>query len=223
MAYQVDYVDGQGQRKYLFLSLDRLLYMLENGARTFKCEGGCSDLPTKSQQNVDGPNMNKAISSSRNTRKYPVVLFGQAAAGNAQCLIADLKRLSNMWVLTSMRSRDRAPFWENAGLRNWPVKMLIDRGLVIYLSLIDHTQISLCLFPFTPCLSCMIERGCFTRVHELLQQNAIYRPSCANCTLGYWRRTFMGDIKSREVSGGLLLLSLMYDCVNTTAVALQRV
>ena len=168
MAYQVDYVDSQGQRKYLFLNLERLFSLLERNLVTFKCEGDCSDLPTKSQQNVDGPNMNKAISSSQNTRKHPVVLFDQAAAGNAECLIADLKRLSNMWVLTSMSFRDEKSFHQNPGLKNWPVKMLIDRPFVIYLSLMDYTRTSLCLFSFTPCLSCMIEHGFSTRVRALI-------------------------------------------------------
>ena len=166
MAYQVDYVDSQGQRKYLFLNLDRLFSIVERRLVTFKCEGGCSDLPTKSQQNDDGPNINKAISSSQITRKHPVVLFDQAAAGNAECLIADLKRLSNMWVLTSMIFRDEKSFQQDSGLINWPVKMLIDRPFVIYLSLMNVTRIFLFLFPFTPCLSCMIERGCLPRVYE---------------------------------------------------------
>lgn len=159
MAYQVNFVDGRGQRKYLFLSVGLLLLNLQSSVDAFKCGGGCLDLPSKNQGNVQGLNMNtKAISSWRNTRRYPVVLFDQAAIGNAQRFIADLNRSSNMWICTSLESY--------AGLC-CQVEMLIDRPFVVYMALMYSDRITLCVFRFTPCLSCMTERGCLTRVYNI--------------------------------------------------------
>ena len=159
MEYQVDYFDGQGRRKYLFMSLGRLLRILQGSVSTFKCEGRCPDLPTNSQQKIDRPDMNKGISSWRNRGKHRAPLFDQAATSNAQRLIADLKRLSDLWVLTSIGSD-----FQRAGCCS--IKVLIDRPFIIYLSLMDPSRKNLCVFRFSPCLSCMIERGCLLSLHE---------------------------------------------------------
>lgn len=163
MAYQVNYIDGQGERMYLFMSLGRLLHILQRSVSTFKCKAGCSDLPTKFEGNFDAPNTSKEMSSWRDTRRYPVVLFDKAAIGNAQRLVADVKRLSNMWVSTSIgkgarRVRSTYCF----------VEMLTDRPFMIYLSLMDPNREALCVFPFIPCLSCIVERGCLTRIYKHL-------------------------------------------------------
>lgn len=158
MAYQVNYLDAPGKRKYLFMSLGRLLHILQSSVSTFKCEGGCSNLPTKSQENVDALNMSKEISSWRDTRRYPVVLFDKAALGSAQRFVANLKPLSNIWVSTSIASPNHAESNESSA------EVLIDRPFLIYLSLMDSHRKALCVFPFVPCLSCMIERGCLTRI-----------------------------------------------------------
>ena len=63
VAYQVNYTNRQGEKKYLFLSLDDLIYTLERSVRTFKCECDCSNLPTKALRNVDGPYDYEQISS----------------------------------------------------------------------------------------------------------------------------------------------------------------
>lgn len=168
MTYQVIYVDGQGKKKYIFLNLGRLLRNLQRRVSTFKCEGSCLDLPTKPLRSVDGPDVSNEISSWRETRRYPVVLFDQAAIGNAQRFVADLHRLSNQWVSTSIKSLG-SYYVQSVGHSHYPVKMLSDRPLMIYLSLMDTTWHPLCVFPFTPCLSCMIERGCLTRIYGRMQ------------------------------------------------------
>ena len=161
MAYQVDYLDGRGKRKYLFMSIGRLLHILQSSVSTFNCEGGCSDLPTKSQENVDESNMSKEISSWRDTRRYPAVLFDKAAIGSAQRAVAKLNPLSNMWVSTSI---DRNEHFE--GSRHCSVQMLTDRPFMIYVSLMDPDREALCVFPFIPCLSCIVERGSLARVYK---------------------------------------------------------
>lgn len=161
MAYQVNLVDGLGQRMYFFLSVGLLLLNLQSSVETFtfNCGGVCEGLPSKNQAHVQGLNLNtKAISSWRNTRKYPVVLFDQAAIGNAQRFIADLNRSSNMWICSSLES------W--ALPHSYPVEMLIDRPFVVYMALMAFDRNTLCVFRFTPCLSCMTERGCLRRVYE---------------------------------------------------------
>ena len=165
MAYQVNYINGQGERKYLFMSLGQLLGILQFSVSTFKCKAGCSDLPTKFEGNVDAPNTSKEISSWRDAHRYPVVLFDKAAIGNAQRLVADVKSLSNMWVSTSIGKGARY-----AGSTYCFVEMLTDRPFMIYLSLIDPNRETLCVFPFIPCLSCMIERGWLTRDYEYVRE-----------------------------------------------------
>ena len=165
LAYQVNYLDGRGKRKYLFMSLGRLLHILQNSVSTFNCEGGCSDLPTKSQGKVDESNMSKEISSWRDTRRYPAVLFDKAAIGSAQRIVANLKSLSNMWVSISI---DRSA--HSKGSRYCSVKMLTDRPFMIYVSIMDPNRETLCVFPFIPCLSCMVERGSLARVYEHLRE-----------------------------------------------------
>ena len=153
------------------MSLGRLLRNLQSSVSTFKCEGGCSDLPTKCQRHVKRPGINKNISSWRETRRYPVIFFDQAAIGNAQRLVADLKKhLSNMCVLTSIQSPWRTNRLGLARDACCPVRMLIDHPFILYLSLMDQTRDSICVFPFTPCLSCIVERGCLTRVYEHLKE-----------------------------------------------------
>lgn len=148
MAYQVNYIDGQGKRKYLFMGLGRLLRNLQSSVSTFKCEGGCSDLPIHSQQNVGRPDMNKEISSWRDSRRYPVVLFDQAGIGNTQRLVADLKHILNLWVFTSIGSSGAHDVQrEHFGPRYYPVKMLTDRPFMIYLSLMNPDRNALLCLP----------------------------------------------------------------------------
>lgn len=167
MAYQVNFVDGRGQRKYWFLSVGLLLLSLRGRVDAFKCGGGCLDLPSKNQGNVQRLNMNtkatEAISSRRNTRKFPVVLFDQASTGNAQRFIADLNRLSNMWIYASVKVKGDHVFpWCDQ------VEMLIDRPLVVYMALMNSYRVTLRVFRLTSCLSCMTMRGCL-RASEFLR------------------------------------------------------
>ena len=162
MAYQVEYIDSEGKRKYLFMSLGRLLRDLQTKVSTIKCEGGCLDLPVKTQRDVDEPIMSKEISSWQDTRRYPVVFFDETATGNAHRLVTDLKRLSNMWFFTSTTCDARPRYCQ--------VKMLIDRPFMIYMYLMELRRDSLCIFPFTPCLSCTVERGCLTRLYQHLRE-----------------------------------------------------
>ena len=37
---------------------------------------------------------------------------------------------------------------------------------MIYLFLTKYSEDALCLFPFTSCLTCMIERGCLARLYD---------------------------------------------------------
>lgn len=160
MAYQVDYVDNQGRRKYLFMSLGRLLRILQSSVSTLQCEGRCRDLPTNSRQ---------SIGRRRNTG-YPVPFFDQAAIGNTRHLIADLMHILNLWVFTSIRSSGSHDAQrEHFEPSHYPVKMLIDRPFMTYLFLMDSSRQALCVFRFTPCLSCLIERGCLTKVYEHLR------------------------------------------------------
>ena len=181
MAYQVNYLDSQGKRKYLFMSLGRLLRILQNSVSTFNCGGGCSDLPTKSLENVDESNMSKEVSSWRDTRRYPAVLFDEAAIGSAQRAVANLKPLSNMWVSALIDRTERLE-----GTRHCSVKMLTDRPFTIYVSLMDPDREALCVFPFTSCLSCMIERGCLTKVWkvfgETMPSTGLLRLAVPGCT-----------------------------------------
>ena len=167
MAYQVNYIDSRGKRKYFFLALGRLLRNLQSHVMTFKCEGGCSDLPINPEHNIDGPDTTREVLSWRDTRRYPIVFFGQAATINAQRLVADLRGPSNLWVLTSTDMKHRP---KEEGVRTCCADMLISRPFMIYLSLIRYSENVLCLFPFTSCLSCMIERGCLAKVYDCFRE-----------------------------------------------------
>ena len=167
MAYQVNYVDSRGKKKYFFLALGRLIRNLQSHMMTFKCEGGCSDLPIKPEHSLDRPDMTQEVLSWQETRRYPIVFFDQAASINAQRLVADLGRSSNLWVFTSM---DRTHHPKEAGIRTCCVDILISRPFMMYLSLMKYSQGALCLFPFTSCLSCMIERGCLAKVYDYFRQ-----------------------------------------------------
>lgn len=177
MAYQVNFVDGRGQRKYLFLSVGLLLLSLQGRVDAFKCGGGCLDLPSKNQGNVQRLNMDtkatEAISSRRNTRKFPVVLFDQAATGNAQRFIVDLNRLSNMWIYASVKVKGDHVFpWCDQ------VEMLIDRPLVVYMALMNSYRVTLRVFRLTSCLSCMTMRGCLRAskfLREAMQPTGVVR------------------------------------------------
>ena len=80
MAYQVTYTNSVGKMRYHFLSIGRLLRKLQNTVTMLKCEGGCSDLLVKSQRGVDRPDESREISSWRARRRYPAVVFDEAAA-----------------------------------------------------------------------------------------------------------------------------------------------
>ena len=159
-TYQVKYINRQGEKKYLFLSLEVLLPKLQSIVRTFKCEGNCSDLPTKALRDDDRPCGYERISSSQKTCRHTLVLFDQAASENAQRLIADLQHLKSSWVTTSML--DIWPFYDRQLV---DTRMLIDRPFMMYLSLMEAERSHLCVFPFISCLSCMIERGWLANIH----------------------------------------------------------
>ena len=167
MAYQVNYIDSRGEKKYLFLSIGRLIRNLQSHVMTFKCEDGCFDLPVKPRQGLDEPAMTQMALSWRETRGYPIVFFGKASTINAQRYVAAFRRSSNLWVLTSM-NMDHNP--KEAGVRSCHVDMLIQRPLIIYLLLIKYPEEALCLFSFTPCLCCTIERGCLARVYRYFRE-----------------------------------------------------
>ena len=171
MAYQVDYVDAQGKSKFVFMSLGRLIRDLQSRTTMVECEGGCSDLPIRSQQNVNAPDMNKGISDWRDTRRYPIVLFDHAATDNAQSLIADLKRSSNLWVRASMIDISRPGPGDSGRFKNFQAQILADRPFLIYLSLKQKSRYTLCIFRFTPCLSCIVERGCLARIYGQLRES----------------------------------------------------
>ena len=163
MAYQVNYVDSRGKEKYFFLSIGRLLRNLQSHVMTFKCEGGCSNLPVKSEQDLDGPDMTQKAISWRDTRGYPIVFFDETGTINAQRHVAALRELSNLWVFAFINSK-HIPM--QAGVRFCRVDMLTNRPFMIYLSLVRHSNSALCFFPFTSCLSCMVEHGCLARVYN---------------------------------------------------------
>ena len=167
MAYQVNYIDSRGAKKYLFLSLGRLIRNLQSHVMTFKCEGGCFDLPVKPMQGSDEPAMTQMALSWRETRGYPIVFFDKASTINAQRHVEAFRRSSNLWVLTSINMEHNP---KEAGVRSCDVDMLIQRPLILYLILIEHAEEALRLFPFTPCLSCMIERGCLARVYRYFRE-----------------------------------------------------
>lgn len=164
MAYQVDCDNGRGKRKYLFLSVGRLLYNLQNSVIAFKCEGGCLNLPTKSQRKVKSLDVNEETSLWQDTRRYPLIFFDQAATGDAQRFIASLSHSSNLWIRTCSDAGAR-------DVKHHPREMLIDRPFMIYLSLMDSSYNTLRVFRFVPCLSCIIERGCLAKFYNHRDHN----------------------------------------------------
>lgn len=167
MAYQVNYIDSRGKKKYFFLALGRLLRNLQSKVVMLKCEGGCPDLPIKPQQTSDRPNMAQEVLSWRGSRRYPIVFFDQAANVNAQRLVANLRGSSNLWVLTSI---NKIQYPKEAGVRSCLVNMLTSHPFMIYLSLVKYSEDTLCLFPFTSCLSCMVERGCLVKAYDYFRE-----------------------------------------------------
>lgn len=156
-AYQVSYINRQGEKKYLFLSLSALLSKLRSIVRTFKCEGDCLNLSIR--------------------------------VHNAQRLIADLQHLQNSWVSTSMLD-----IWQENMLGHGTgfvdKRMLIDRPLMIYLSLMEERRSHVCVFPHIPCSSCMIERGFLARIHKptIVVSMKLATPGCADAELSWGRR-----------------------------------
>lgn len=185
MTYQVNYLDGQGERKYLFMSLGRLLHILQKSVSTLNCAGVCLDLPTKSSDIA--PNLIKEISLGRSTREHPVFIFGEAAKCSAQRFVANLKPSPNMWVSTSIGTN------ESYGIDAFSsVQMLFERPFMVYLSLMDRHREALCVFPFIPCLSCIFERGSLRRVYECLRKQMpltgslwLSGPGCTNIELSW--------------------------------------
>ena len=183
MAYQVDYIDSRRKRKYLLINIGRLLRILQSSISLFRCDGGCPVLPGKFNQNFDLPDMDQIVSSWRETRRYPVVIFDRADTSDAQRLVENLKLLSYPWVFAST-DPEFGPL--KAGLRYCQVEVLIDRPFLIYLSIMNPGRAPLCLFPFTPCLRCMIERGCLVRMYEHFRETM---PSTGSLTLAGPRGT----------------------------------
>ena len=177
MAYQVDYIDSKRKRKYLLINLGRLLRILQSSISLFRCDGGCPVLPGKFNQKFDLPDMDQIVSSWRETRRYPVVIFDRGDTSDAQRLVEDVKLSSNAWVFAST---DPDLPQLRAELRYCQVEVLIDRPFLIYLSSMNYRRAPLCLFPFTPCLRCMIERGCLARIYEHFRETM---PSTGSLTL----------------------------------------
>ena len=167
MGYQVNYIDSRGKKNYLFLSLGRLLRNLQSHVKTFNCGGGCSDLPVKPEHNSDESEMTQKALSWRETCERPIVFFDKADTINAQRQIAALAELSSLWILTSINLEQ---YPRVAGVRSCSVDMLTSRPFMIYLSFVKDSEDALCLFPFTSCLTCMIERGCLARVYDYFRQ-----------------------------------------------------
>ena len=167
MAYQVNYVDSRGKKRYSFLSLGRLLRNLQCHVMTFKCEGGCSDLPVKPEQDLDEPDMAQKAIAWQDTHGYPMIFFDSIGTRNAQRHVAALRGLSNLWVF-ALTNMERG--FKHAGVRFCRVDMLISRPFTIYLYLIRFSEDALCVFPFTYCLNCMIERGCLAKVYDYFRE-----------------------------------------------------
>ena len=49
--------------------------------------------------------------------------------------------------------------WKDDEYKPVDPRLLIDRAFMIYLSLMEDTRSHVCVFPYTPSLSCMIEHG----------------------------------------------------------------
>ena len=155
-AYQVNYINRQGEKKYMLLSLNALLYQLQILVRTFKCKGNCLELPTKALRD-DGRSCNHERMSSwqKLTGRHWLALFDQAASDNAQRLIADSQHFRNLWVSTSEGG------WRSSSDEFVDTKILIERPFMIYLSLMEDKRLHTRVFPLSPCLSCIIGRGVF--------------------------------------------------------------
>ena len=177
MAYQVNYIDSRGKKKYIFLSLGRLLRNLQSHVITFRCESGCSDLPIKPEEDLDEPNMTQKALAWRDARGYPMVFFDKAGTINAQRHITALRGLSNLWVFASMNMEHNP---KEAGVKSCLVDMLTNHPFMIYLSLVKDSEDALCIFPFPSCLGCMIERGCLARVYRYFRETM---PSTGRLTL----------------------------------------
>ena len=179
MAYQVNYIDRAGKKKYFFLSLGRLLRNLQSHVITFRCERGCSDLPVKPEQDFDEPAMRQKALSWKETHGYPIVFFDKAGILNAQRHIAGFRGPSNLLVSTLVIIKDGL---KKAGARSYLAEMLIltSRPSMIYSYLVQYPERVLCVFPFTSCLTCMIGRGCLARVYDYFRQRM---PSTGHLTL----------------------------------------
>ena len=151
------------------MNIGRCLRNLQSCISVLKCEGGCPDLPIKSRQIFDAPDMNSIVSSWRDTRRYPVAVFDQADASNAQRFMRTLKLLPNPWVFAST-GNEYGPGLLERGCDYCPVEMLIDHPLMIYSSLMSSKRKGLCLFRFTSYLSCTIERGCLANLYQYFRE-----------------------------------------------------
>ena len=161
-AYQVNYINRQGEKKYLFLGLESLLSKLQSMVRKFKCKGDCFKLPTKALRDDDGPCDHEQISSwQKKTGIHRLALFDQAASDHAQRLIVDLQHFQYLWVSTSVQD-----IWNGHLVGFVDTTMLVDRPFMIYLSLMDDKRGNICVFPLIPCLSCIIEHVFLERAFD---------------------------------------------------------
>ena len=186
-AYLVNYINRQGEKKYLFLSLSVLLPRLQSIVRTFKCEGDCWNLTTKSPRDDDRPCNHERISWWRDIFRYSLVLFDQAACDNAQRLIADSQDLQNLWVSTSV------VYTEGLIQELVDTRMLIDRPFMTYLSLMEAGRSHVCIFPLIQCFSCVIAHGWLGQIgYGDLRSRGFIRlvaPSRAEAEM-HWGRTW---------------------------------
>ena len=160
-AYQVNYINRQGEKKYLFLGLSVLLSKLQSIVRMFKCKGDCLKLSTKILRDHRPRDHERLSPWQKKTRIDSLVLFDQAASDNAQRLIADFQDFQNLWISTSKQD-----IWNGHMVGLVDTKILIDRPFMIYLSLMDDIRGGIiCVFPLIPCLSCIIERRWLARIN----------------------------------------------------------
>ena len=153
-AYQVNYTNGRGEKKYLLLSLSALLSKLQPAIRAFNYEDNYMNLSTKALPDYRPCDHERISSCQKKIHGFPLELIDQAARDNAQRLIADSQNLQNPWVCTSMLDT-----WIGNTVVSVETELLIDRPFIIYLSLMEARRLNVCVFPLIPCLSCMIERG----------------------------------------------------------------
>lgn len=102
MAYQVNYIDSSGEKRYWFLSIGRLLRSLQSHVVTCNCKGGCSDLPVEPEPKSGEPDIKQKALSWRDSHGYPIVFFDKAGTINAQRHVAALRGLSNLRVFGSV-------------------------------------------------------------------------------------------------------------------------